>query len=451
MTPFSKTSTVWNGHEIQVVKEKRMQDFLKNLGQSIAVLGTQWGDEGKGKLVDALSGQFDIVCRSGGGSNAGHTIVVNGKKVIFHLLPSSMLHPKTIAVIGNGTVVNLSELVEEIKNLESQGLEIWDRIKLSLSSHIVFEYHKKIDAELERRKGDAKIGTTNRGIGPAYTDKYSRIGIRCEDLLDTELLKEKIKRNCQFYHENLDLLLNPEEEFEKVIALIERVKPFLTNTQKFVQDGLKAKKKILFEGAQGFHLDIDHGTYPFVTSSSTGVGGILTGLGIGPKSIATIIGITKAYTTRVGSGPFPSEIHDEVGEKIREKGHEFGSTTGRPRRCGWFDAVVVRTAIRTNDISFLNLTKLDVLSFFKEIKVATRYFLGETELFTVPTTRKANEKLRVEYETLPGWQRSISGIQNFKDLPLQAQNYILFLEKTLETQIRIIGTGEDRKNLIFRE
>ncbi|MCF7917846.1 adenylosuccinate synthase [Candidatus Gracilibacteria bacterium] len=427
-----------------------MKKLLNDLGQNVAILGTQWGDEGKGKLVDALAPNFDIVCRSAGGANAGHTIVTEGKKFVFHVVPSSMLHASPIGVIGNGTVVSIPDLSKEIEELEQNGLEIASRIKLSLRAHIIFDFHKKIDAELEGRKGDQKIGTTCRGIGPAYTDKISRMGIRCEDLLDTELLLEKITQNCEFHNKNLGMSLDSKHEFDIVMEHREKIKPLLSDTRKFLNDAIHAGKKLMFEGAQGFFLDIDHGTYPFVTSSSTGVGGICTGLGVPPKSISGIIGIAKAYTTRVGSGPFPSELDDQLGEQIRQAGGEFGATTGRPRRCGWFDAVVVNNSIETNGIDAINLTKLDVLSGLPEIKVATKYFLDDTELFTVPTTRKANRKLKIQYETFPGWEDSLGQCKTFEDLPKNAQAYVLGLEKIIQTPIRAIGVGQDRNDLIFR-
>lgn len=427
-----------------------MKNVLQDFGQNIAIIGTQWGDEGKGKLVDALTTEFDVVCRSAGGANAGHTIVVGEKQYIFHSLPSSMLHPSVVGVIGNGAVVGICDLIQEIDDLESKGLDVRSRTKVSLSAHLIFDYHKKIDQELERRKGDKKIGTTGRGIGPAYTDKFSRIGIRCEDLLDTDLLQEKITHNCHWHNTNLGLSLDPVQEYETVRPFIQKLKPLLANTSKYLQDEIKNGQRILFEGAQGHQLDIDHGTYPFVTSSSTMVGGIATGLGVGPRSISTVIGITKAYTTRVGEGPFPSELTGALGEQVRTQGHEFGSTTGRPRRCGWFDAVIVKNAIETNNIDMINLTKLDVLSGLPEIKIATRYFLDQTELFTVPTTRKANDKLRLEYETLPGWDEDISAVECFEDLPQNAQDYITRLETILETPIRCIGVGADRTALIWK-
>ena len=427
-----------------------MKNLLENIGPHIAVLGTQWGDEGKGKIVDAISPFFDIVCRNSGGANAGHTIVVDGKKYVFHLLPSSMLHPQVVGVIGNGTVVSISDLAEEIEALEAAGLDVLSRVKLSLRAHIIFEYHKKIDAEMERRKGSQKIGTTCRGIGPAYSDKINRIGIRCEDLLDKDLLKEKIEQNCSYHNASYGLDLDPNEEYEHIMSLRDKVKPLLADTRRYLYEAIQDGKKILYEGAQAHHLDIDHGTYPFVTSSSISIGGVCTGLGIPPRAISGVIGIAKAYTTRVGSGPFPTELENDLGDRIREQGHEYGATTGRPRRCGWFDAVVVRNTVEINGVDAINLTKLDVLSGLDEIKVAVKYMLDGKELYGVPSTRKANQKLEIVYETFPGWSESLSGITRFEDLPQNAQNYVLALEKHIKAPIRIIGTGADRADLLFR-
>jgi len=427
-----------------------MKKLLSDLGQNVVIIGTQWGDEGKGKLVDAMSGEFSIICRSAGGANAGHTIVVDGKQIVFHLLPSAMLHPNAIGIIGNGTVIDICDVAEEIRSLEESDLEVASRVKISLRAHMIFEYHKKIDEELEKRKGDKKIGTTCRGIGPAYTDKVSRIGIRCEDLLDKELLLEKLKQNCEFHAEHMGIELDAQAEFDRLMEAREIIKPLLADTRKYLQDAITSGKKVLFEGAQAHHLDIDHGTYPFVTSSSISIGGVCTGLGVSPKALSGIIGISKAYTTRVGSGPFPSELKEEHGNQVREAGDEFGATTGRPRRCGWFDAVVVRNSVETNGIDAINLTKLDVLSGMKEVKVVTKYMLDGNEIFGVPTTRKANQKLKLEYETFPGWEEKIGGIRKFEDLPQNAQNYVLALEKMIHTPIRAIGVGVERTDLIFR-
>lgn len=427
-----------------------MNDFLSRLGSNVSILGTQWGDEGKGKLVDAVSNEFDIICRSSGGANAGHTIYNKGKKFVFHLLPSGLLHENKIGVVGNGCVISVNDFLKEVDTLEKIGLHLENRIRISLRAHLLFDYHKKIDAELERRKGKDKIGTTCKGIGPCYSDKIARMGIRMEDILDMELLREKLKKNCAFHAKNLKIELNPEEEFEKINAVRERIKPFLCDTRLFLRDCILENKKILFEGAQAHHLDIDHGTYPFVTSSNISAGGICTGLGVPPKRISGIIGIAKAYTTRVGEGPFPSELENELGESIREAGGEYGATTGRPRRCGWFDAVVVKNSVEINGIDTLNLTKLDVLTGMKEIKIATKYLLDGKELFTVPTTRKANRKLEIQYETFAGWTEDLSQIKTFDALPQNAQKYVSAIEKLTGCPIGSIGVGMDRNDLIFR-
>jgi adenylosuccinate synthase len=428
-----------------------MKKMLSELGKRVAIVGTQWGDEGKGKLVDSISGEFDIVCRFSGGANAGHTIVVDGKKFVFHLLPSGMLHEGTIGVIGNGTVVDLPGMLEEIKQLTDAGLEnVADRVKISFRAHVLLGYHKEIDQELERRKGDKKIGTTGRGIGPAYADKTARIGIRCEDLLDVELLEDKIRHNCEFHSKIYGLTINADEEIEKLLAVREQIKPLLCDTRKFLYDEMKAGKTVLFEGAQAHQLDLDHGTYPYVTSSPVSIGGVCTGLGVPPQKIDGVIGIAKAYCTRVGEGPFPTELDDEDGETLRKNGHEFGATTGRPRRCGWFDGVATKNSIETAGVDVLNLTKLDVLSGMKEIKVATKYTLDGVEIFNVPTTKKNYTRLEIEYVSFPGWEEDLSDIRDFNELPENAKNYVLALEKLLECPIKSLGVGADRNALIFR-
>lgn len=428
-----------------------MQKLLQDLGFRVAIVGTQWGDEGKGKLVDAISGHFDVVCRFSGGANAGHTIVVDGKKFVFHLLPSGMLHQGTIGVVGNGTVVDLPDMLNEITQLTDTGLgDVQNRVKISFRAHVLLDYHKQIDQELEKRKGDRKIGTTGRGIGPAYADKTARIGIRCEDLLDVELLEEKIKQNCAFHAKNYDLNLDPEAEIAKLLAVREQIKPMLCDTRKFLYDEIEAGKKILFEGAQAHQLDLDHGTYPYVTSSPVSIGGVCTGLGVPPQKIDGVIGIAKAYCTRVGEGPFPTELLDEMGDQLREQGHEYGATTGRPRRCGWFDAVATTNSIQTAGIDALNLTKLDVLSGIPEIKIATKYTLDDTEIFNVPTTKKNFKKLAIEYITLPGWDEDLAKCRQFDDLPENAKKYVLKIEELTGCPVRSIGVGSDRDDLIFR-
>ena len=424
-----------------------MQKFLSDLGQNVAILGTQWGDEGKGKIVDAIAGNFEIICRAIGGANAGHTIVINEKKYIFHLLPSGLLRDGTTAVIGNGTVIDPVSLIEEIEKLGKSGINVWQKVKISDRAHIIFDFHKKIDIELERRKGDGKIGTTGRGIGPCYSDKIGRIGIRLGEIFDEELLKSKIEKNAKFHSEIYGIEIDAAKEFEIIKLVSDKIKPMICDARKLLTDAISAGKRILFEGAQGHHLDIDHGTYPFVTSSNVSIGGVFSGLGVPPKSISGVCGIAKAYTTRVGSGPFPTELENEIGDQIRKIGAEFGATTGRPRRCGWFDAVVVKNAVEINGIDSINLTKLDILTSIKEIKVATKYFQNDKEIFSVPLNFK---NFRVEYETFSGWDEDLNGIKKFEDLPVNAQKYVLALEKFSGAKISSIGVGTDRNDLIFR-
>lgn len=416
--------------------------------KNLAILGAQWGDEGKGKIVDALADHFDLICRSTGGANAGHTICTDGKKYIFHLLPSGLLHPNTIAVIGNGTVIDLPGFLGEIQALESQDLEVRSRVQIAYQAHIVFEYHKQIDEAMEARRTH-KIGTTCRGIGPCYNDKIVRIGVRCEDLLDEENLEFKLRRNARFHEQEFDIKIDIEAEIERTKALIPLIKPMLCDARYLLLDAIKAGKKVMFEGAQAHHLDIDHGTYPFVTSSSVSCGGIVTGLGIPAKNIQYTIAIAKAYTTRVGEGWFATELLETLGEKIREQGHEYGATTGRPRRCGWFDAVVVKNTVDINGVDSLNLTKLDVLTGIGELKIATEYRLGGKPLTNVPCTPKAQEQLEVVYETFPGWDEDLSGVRRFEDLPKNAQTYVKAIEQYTGCKVSSIGVGADREDLIF--
>jgi adenylosuccinate synthase len=399
------------------------------INQNTAIVGTQWGDEGKGKLVDALASQFDIVARSAGGSNAGHTIVVDGEKYVFHLLPSGMLHPNTIGVVGNGCVVHLPSLIEEINDLEKIGLDVKSRIKLSDKAHMLLDYHRTIDGKLEELKGGNKIGTTKQGIGPCYGDKVLRIGLRLEDIKDENILKEKIESNCNFYNKTLGLKLDAKEELATILKVREQVLPLLAETRFWINEQIANGKKVLFEGAQAHHLDIDHGTYPYVTTSAVTIGGVCTGLGIPPKYVGKAIGITKAYTTRVGEGPFTSELTDELGKQIQTAGNEFGATTGRPRRCGWLDADAVRESVIINGLDEINLTKLDVLSGLAEIKVL---YQGD-------------------YKTFESWSEDISNIRKFENLPEAAKKYVLAIEKMFGTKIGSIGVGPDREALIFRD
>jgi adenylosuccinate synthase len=396
--------------------------------RNTVILGTQWGDEGKGKLVDALADEFDVVARSAGGSNAGHTIVAHGTKYVFHLLPSGLLHPNTTGMVGNGCVVHVPDLMKEIDELEKTGLEIENRIKLSDKAHMLLDYHRVIDGRLEELRGDGKVGTTKQGIGPCYTDKAMRIGVRLGDLREPTVLREKIKTACEFHNQALDLHLDAEEEFKEVMFVQDRVLPLLDDTRLWLNEQMDKGKKVLFEGAQAHHLDIDHGTYPYVTSSSCTIGGVCAGSGVGPQKLERIIGIVKAYTTRVGEGPFRTELDDELGKKIQEIGGEFGATTGRPRRCGWLDADAVRESVVVNGITDVNLTKLDVLTGLSEIKV---WFDGK-------------------YKTFKGWNEDITELRTFDELPKTAQKYVQAIEKMFGAKASSIGVGPDREALIFR-
>jgi len=396
--------------------------------KNTVILGTQWGDEGKGKLVDALAKDFDIVARSTGGSNAGHTIVADGREYVFHLLPSGMLYPDTIGVVGNGTVVNLPSLLAEIDELESSGLSVESRVKISDRAHILFDYHKEIDAKLEELKGGDKVGTTKQGIGPCYTDKAMRIGIQVGELKDVDELRAKVERNCNFHNNTLGLNLDADAELQKILDVRERVLPLIIDTRIWLNEEIANGKRVLFEGAQAHHLDIDHGTYPYVTSSAVTVGGVCTGLGVAPKHIGNVIGIMKAYTTRVGGGPFATELDNELGETIRANGHEYGATTKRPRRTGWLDAVMVRESVIINGIDEINMTKLDVLTGLPQIRVLTSD----------------------GYKDFEGWTEDISKIREFEELPINAQRYVLAVEEMIGAKISSIGVGADREALIMR-
>jgi adenylosuccinate synthase len=433
---------------------KNADDIIKKLGQVVYIAGTQWGDEGKGKLVDILSEKYDIIARTAGGANAGHTICVgegdNVKKYIFHLLPSGILRENKISIIGNGTVIHIPTLLDEINDLKKQGIDVRKNLLISDRAHIIFNYHKVIDEIQENRKGDSKVGTTKRGIGPAYTDKISRRGLRMCDLLNFESFALKLRKNAEHHMKEYGFEFNIEEEINIHKDALEILEPLFVNVAEYLDKAYKAKKTILAEGAQGTHLDIDFGTYPYVTSSSTISGGVTTGLGIAPNRLTSVIGIVKAYTTRVGSGPFPTELADFEGNMLRDQGFEYGSTTGRPRRCGWFDAVVVKNSITLNGINSINLTKLDVLRNFKTIKIGTGYKLNGQPVAFVPASLDDFDKVQVEYEEMPGWTEDTSKAKKFKDLPKAAQDYVKRLEEILEVPINFIGVGANRDQIIFR-
>jgi adenylosuccinate synthase len=421
---------------------------------NIVIVGTQWGDEGKGKLVDLLAEFADIVVRFQGGNNAGHTMVVNGEQFITHLVPSGVLQKKT-CLIGNGMVVDPAVLVEELDNLGSRGIDVGpDILKISEKAHIIMPYHKQIDLTREKMKGDKKIGTTGRGIGPCYEDKATRRGIRFVELIDPDVFRERVntileEKNFYLKHYLSAETLDPESIIDQYEDYAERLAPHIVNISIVMNQAINAGKQILFEGAQGTHLDIDHGTYPYVTSSNTVSGNACCGAGIGPKEITSVLGIVKAYTTRVGKGPFPAELFDETGDAIQKKGVEFGATTGRKRRCGWLDTVLIRNSARLNGLTGLVITKLDILGGLKSLKICTGYeYKGET-ILDFPASIKILEACNPVYETLPGWSEDISDIRKIEDLPRNAKNYLSRIEEITETPINIISVGPGRDETIM--
>lgn len=419
------------------------------------ILGSQWGDEGKGKLVDILSERFDIAARATGGANAGHTVKVmmdgEEKKFVFHLIPSGILYPQTTCVIGNGVVIHVPTLFKEIKNLEDQGISAESRIKISERASLLFDFHKMTDGAQEDSKGDKKVGTTKRGIGPCYSDKISRRGLRVCDLQDWNAFEEKYRDLLAMHEQNFNYKHDgADAELALLKDLREKVLAMSADTALYLNSEMDAGKSVLMEGANAALLDIDHGTYPYVTSSNPTIGGIFTGCGIHPGVLDENIGIVKAYMTRVGRGPFPTELENELGEQIREAGGEFGSTTGRPRRCGWFDAPLTKYAIMINGHTSLNLTKLDVLDQLDEIKVAEKYFLDGKEIFSLPARLEDLARVELEYSTHPGWKTDISNSKTWDDLPENAQNYVLHLEQLLGCPIKWIGVGARRDQMIER-
>ena len=423
---------------------------------SVIVIGAQWGDEGKGKITDYLAGQADMVLRCQGGSNAGHTIVANGQKYALHLIPSGILNPNTTCVVGNGVVLDLKVVLDEIEMLKAQGLSTKNLV-ISDKAHIIMPYHYTMDEYQENLKGDKKIGTTKRGIGPAYMDKTARQGIRLLDLLAWEPFLEKLEYNLREKNNifaNAGLPLIEGEAREQLIAEYaayrEQIKPYVGETVYLVNEALQAGKKLLFEGAQGSLLDLDHGTYPYVTSSNTVAAGSCTGVGIGPTAINRVLGIAKAYCTRVGAGPFPTELVDDMGVKIRSLGGEFGVTTGRPRRVGWFDSVVVRYSALVNGMTDLCITKLDILDTLPEIKICTAYRYNGEIINRMPSTLEALAECTPVYETMPGWLCDTTECRMFRDLPVNAQKYILRLEELVGLPISIVAVGADRNSTIVR-
>ena len=421
---------------------------------NIVIIGTQWGDEGKGKVVDLLAEYADLVVRFQGGNNAGHTMVVNNKQFISHLVPSGILQGKT-CIIGNGMVVDPEVLIEEIDYLIGEGVRInTDQLKISEKAHVIMPYHKAVDHAREAMKGDKKIGTTGRGIGPCYEDKATRRGVRFIDLLDSEVFFEKVDtllKEKNFYLEKFlgaeSLELN--DIIEQYKAHSERLAPHVANISVSISDAIKSGKQVLFEGAQGTHLDIDHGTYPFVTSSNTVSANACSGSGVGPKDITGVMGVVKAYTTRVGAGPFPTELLDENGDRLQQKGVEFGATTGRKRRCGWLDLVIVNNAVRLNGLTGLAITKLDVLGGLETLNVCTGYEVNGDRVQDFPASLKKLAACKPIYETLPGWPEDITGCTRMEALPETTKNYLKRIEEITETPIDIVSVGAGRNETIL--
>ena len=421
---------------------------------NVVVVGAQWGDEGKGKVVDIYTEFADDVVRYQGGNNAGHTLVVGDEKVILHLIPSGILHNGKRCIIGNGVVLDPEVFIREITNLKAKGRLADDGcLLLSESLHIIMPYHKQIDIAREAKSGDKKIGTTGRGIGPAYEDKIGRRGIRLMDLLDKETFARRLRENLEEKNFILEKMLGEKPcSFEEIYAeysgYADILRRYMADTTLILHEDIKAGKRILFEGAQGTLLDVDHGTYPYVTSSSTCAGGACTGTGVSPRDLHEIIGISKAYVTRVGSGPFPTELLDDTGEQLRKAGHEFGSTTGRPRRCGWFDTPVLRYAVRLNGLTGVAITKLDVLDGFDTIRICTAYEYDGKILTELPASLQVFEKCKPVYEEMPGWRTDISSARTFADLPDNAQKYVRRLEELMGCPVVIVSVGPRRDETI---
>ncbi len=423
---------------------------------AVVLLGAQWGDEGKGKATDLLGDQVDYVVRYQGGNNAGHTVVIKDQKYALHLLPSGILSPNVIPVIGNGVVIDPAVLLQEIKDLSERGINT-SKLKISTNAHLITPYHRTIDKVSERFLGKAKIGTTGRGIGPAYADKINRIGIRVQDLFDPSILKQKIEAALHDKNQILIKVFNRkgitvEEVLSEYLGYADILKPYVTDTTLLLDQALKAGKNVLLEGSQGTLLDVDHGTYPFVTSSNPTAGGASTGSGIGPTKITRVIGILKAYTTRVGSGPFPTELLDADGEALRKIGGEVGTTTGRNRRCGWFDAPIARYAVRINGLTDFFLTKLDVLTGWEKIPVCVAYDVDGARVEELPASQSDFHHAKPIYEYLPGWSEDISKAKSINDLPKNAKAYVEYLEKISGAPISAIGVGPGRdETIVVRE
>ncbi len=422
--------------------------------KTAVVLGAQWGDEGKGKIVDVLSGRFSVVARYAGGHNAGHTVIIGGKKFVLQLVPCGVLRPDCKAVIGNGVVLDPMAFLQEIDRLKDLGVDVARQLFISNRAHIILPYHRMIELAAENAPGRIKIGTTSRGIGPAYEDKMKRSGLRVVDLLNTDILRTHIQNACEEKNTIVRALfgtdpLDPEKMYEEYARVAQRIAPFVTDTSRMLNQALSDGQSIMFEGAQGTLLDIDHGTYPFVTSSSATAGGAVIGTGVGPTKIGTVIGVTKAYVTRVGEGPFPTEIHDEQGELLRARGQEYGAVTGRPRRCGWFDLPLLRYSTQINGTEWLVVTKLDVLDALKEIPVCTSYKVDGKTTDIIPADVRGLESIEPILTRLKGWSAPTENVRTFEELPAAAKDYLKFLEAESGARIGMISTGPDRDQTIL--
>jgi adenylosuccinate synthase len=420
---------------------------------NIAVLGAQWGDEGKGKIVDMLTPHFSAVARYQGGHNAGHTVYVNGKKFVLHLIPSGILHAGVICLIGNGVVIDPQALFAELEELARGGITVDGRLKISEKAHIILPYHRELDVLSEARRGERKIGTTSRGIGPAYEDKIGRRGIRVCDLLgDRTALADEVRENVSARNRMIkDSTLDWKPVFDQVVAFGERMRPWVDDVSLTLHSMMAAGKTVMFEGAQATLLDIDHGTYPFVTSSNASVGGVCTGLGVPPRAIGGVLGVAKAYTTRVGEGPLPTELSGALADRLRESGQEYGASTGRPRRCGWYDAVVVRYSARLNGLDAIALTKLDVLDGLPEVLICTGYTTAAGTITEFPADLRVLNGAEPVYERMPGWSTPTKGVTDFELLPAPAQRYVKRLEEVSGVDCAIISTGSDRRETIIKK
>lgn len=417
------------------------------------VVGAQWGDEGKGKIVDLLSKEADYVVRYQGGANAGHTLEFDDKKIVLHLIPSGIFNGDATCVIGNGVVIDPLALLEEIKEVETLGASLEDRLKISNAAHVILPYHQLLDQVKEEHRGDDAIGTTGRGIGPAYVSKVSRVGIRMSDLFHPRQLHQKVTSNIADINDALEHVykhdpIEAEPIIEDLLEAANKLRPYITNTSALLHDAVENGKEVLLEGAQGSLLDVDHGTYPFVTSSCPTAGGACTGSGIPPTAIDKVMGISKAYCTRVGNGPFPTELYGAAGKQLREAGQEFGATTGRPRRCGWIDLVALKYAVRVNGINELTITKLDILDDFDEIKLCTSYIIDGEQTEVFPVDLPDIEGLKPQYKTMPGWQQSLEDCNNIDDLPAEAREYLNFMQDYLDVSLTILSKGPDRSETI---